>query len=146
MPQGPGFLFTFVYYTVMATVVATFSSAPLLFGGRLGLEAIETALPIGLVLGLLGAYFNRTASLELTVRSGNDVQTQLEQLLTSWEFVTVDPTTVLGDRTGIQVYERASWRKWFSGRVFVRIERQTATVVSRAGLIRKLERQLGAVL
>lgn len=157
MPRGPGFWFTFVYYTVMATTVAALSSAPLLFGGRLGLEAIETALPIGLVLGLLGGYFNRTASLELTSRNATELRGQLDRLLTDWEFGAIDPADFNNDfnndqlnesskpidpSAAVQVYERTSWRKWFSGRVFVRVDRQTATIVSRASLIRKLQRQL----
>jgi len=143
MPRGPGFWFTFVYYTVMATIVAALSSAPLLFGGRLGLEAIETALPIGLVLGLLGGYFNRTASLELTTRNATALQSQIDRLLSEWEFGAIDPAELDQEAwKAVQVYERNSWRKWFSGRVFVRIDRQTATIVSRASLIRKLQRQL----
>lgn len=153
MPRGPGFLFTFVYYTVTATIVAALVGAPLLFGGRLGLEAIETALPIGLVLGLLGGYFNRTASLELTARNATELRDQLDRLLAEWEFEAIDPAEFADDLqatpskgannlAAVQVYERNSWRKWFAGRVFVRGDRQTIAIVSRASLIRKLQRQL----
>ncbi len=151
MPRGPGFLFTFVYYTVTATIVAALVGAPLLFGGRLGLEAIETALPIGLVLGLLGGYFNRTASLELTARNATELRDQLDRLLAEWEFEAIDPADSSNPPkadpsnnplAAVQVYERNSWRKWFSGRVFVRADRQTIAIVSRASLIRKLQRQL----
>lgn len=140
MVRGPGFWFTFIYYTVTATTVATVAGAPLLFGGTVGLESLQTALPAGLVIGALGAYFNHSTAIDFATKNTREFRQQLSQTLADLGFSPVteaDPAFA-----EFEVYERGAIGKWFAGRVFVKIDRQQATIVGRAGLMRKLRDRL----
>ena len=140
MVRGPGFWFTFIYYTVTATTVAAIASAPLLFGGNIGLEALQTALPAGLMIGALGAYFNHSIAIDFAMKNVQEFRQQLTTTLTDLGFNRVaEPEP---DFSEFEVYERGAIGKWFAGRVFVKVDRQQATIVGRAGLMRKLRDRL----
>ncbi|TAD79221.1 MAG: hypothetical protein EA001_04750 [Oscillatoriales cyanobacterium] len=140
MVRGPGFWFTFIYYTVTATTVAAIASAPLLFEGNLGLEALQTALPAGLAIGALGAYFNHSIAIDFAMKNTREFQQQLTQTLADLGFSPMtDPDPALAE---FAVYERGAIGKWFSGRVLVKLDRQQATIMGRAGLMRKLRDRL----
>lgn len=146
MVRGPGFWFTFIYYTiyytVTATTVATIAGAPLLFGGTVGLESLQTALPAGLLIGALGAYFNHSIAIDFAMKNTREFQQKLTQTLADLGFSRIaDPEPALAE---FEVYERGAIGKWFSGRVLVKRDRQQATIVGRAGLMRKLRDRLSS--
>lgn len=136
MQFGPGLAATFLYYFTSTAVVLT-----LVASESSGLS-VNTGIPQqigalgGLIAGVLGTYFNRTLSFSVPVESRKKFLNQLESTLTGMGYQKVS------DEEGVQTYQRSDWSKWFSGRIFVQMEDQQATIASRAITVRSLKQVL----
>lgn len=136
MQLGPGFWATFYYYfTGMTLIVALLASQ------FLGLSLTQPlpyryGITLGLVAGLIGAYFNRSVTLSLEFKNKKDFTKTLNTTLADMGFETKS------EINNFVVYQRPMVRNLFSGKVFVQIENGIATIISRASTIRRLRQRL----
>jgi hypothetical protein len=136
MQFGPGFLPTFLYYFTGTAIIFT-----LLASKGLGLS-LSTGVPEqlgilgGLVAGTLGAYLNQTTTFSVQFR---DRQKFFRELETTLNQLGYEQTA---EEDGLRVYERSSARKLFSGKVYVQLEGNSATLGSRASIVRRLRKGL----
>lgn len=138
LPQGPGFVPTFLYYFVGTALVTT-----LMASQTLGLS-LETGggnrfgLVFGLVGGLVGAILNRGSTLTLTCPSQKTFRQQLTNILAEMGYVEQPEART----DGIVVYQRPALQGVFSGRIYVLIAGKQAQLSSRASHLRRLRQQL----
>lgn len=136
MEFGPGIAATFLYYFTSTAVVLAF-----VVSQALGIS-VSTGVPQqfgaigGLVAGILGAYFNRTISFTIPITGKKQFSNLLESTLAELGYQRIS------EEEGIQTYERSALSKWFSGRIFVQIEDNQATIASRAITVRTLKKVL----
>lgn len=134
MQFGPGFLPTFLYYFATTAIVFTLVVAK---GTGAGMD---TGLPQqvgaigGVVAGLIGAYFNQTKTISVKFQNQKTFLKQLEQALNQMGYQQV------AEEDGIRIYERLNLAKWLSGKIYVQLEQNTATIASRATHIRGLQK------
>jgi hypothetical protein len=136
MQLGPGFWATFYYYfTGMTLVVAVLASQVL------GLSLTQPlpyryGITLGLVAGLVGAYFNRSVTFSLEFKNKKAFTKTLNKTLSDMGF---EPKSEIDD---FVVYQRPALRNIFSGKVFVQIDDGIATIISRASIIRRLRQKI----
>jgi hypothetical protein len=136
MQAGPSFLTTFIYYFATTALILT-----LVISQSTGL-AIASGIPQqvgaigGVLVGLVGIYFNRSVMVTAHFSDRKKFLTELEAILTTMDY------KLLTEEEDIRVYERSGFRKWLSGRVFVQLEKQQATIATRAVHMRCLEPEL----
>ncbi|MGK7873854.1 MAG: hypothetical protein AB4426_11240 [Xenococcaceae cyanobacterium] len=132
MPQGPGFLVTFLYYFSSTTLIVMFVTSK-----GMGMS-LETGLPyqfgilFGLVAGLLGANFNRSATISASFQNKKAFTKNLNEVLSEMGF---EEKSQLEEFT---VYEKSPLRTLFSGKVFVKIDQNSATIIGRSSNIKRL--------
>lgn len=137
MQFGPGFAATFLYYfTSTAVIVALVASRSLHVGFDTGIPQ-EFGAVSGTVVGLVSAFFNRTASFSVPAKNPKAVLTQLSEVLSQMGY---QQTQELEDN--IAVYERSALSKFFSGRVFVQREADQITIATRALQLRAIRKRL----
>lgn len=140
MEFGPGFLVTFLYYFASTAVIFT-----LVMARGVGVGT-ETGIPQlvglvgGLVAGLVGGSFNRTATLSVEFKNQKQFVSELEQVLNQLGYA---KTSEMED---VWVYERSSFSRLFSGKVYVQIEQRTATIASRASNISQVRKAMPAAV
>ena len=136
MPQGPGFLVTFLYYFSSTTLIVIFVTSK-----GIGMS-LETGLPyqfgilFGLVAGLLGAYFNRSATISVSFRNKKTFIKTLDQALSEMGF---EKKSQLEE---FAVYEKSAIRTLFSGKVLVQIDQNSATIIGRSSNIKRLSQRI----
>lgn len=137
MRFGPGGLSTFLYYFASTAVVFTLLSAQSIGVG------LETGIPEqvgvvgGLVAGLMGTFYNRTVTLSLPVKNQTAFLAKLNEVLNRLGYQQQEAR-----EDGVLVYQRSSFRKFLSGKVYVQIENKTATIASRSVHIKAIQRSL----
>ena len=92
------------------------------------------ALSAGLIGGILGATFNRNVTITTTVKRKAVWLKSLNQNLAVMGF---EPQNELEDFT---IYQKKAIATLFSGRVFLKFEGKTATIIGRASVIAKLKK------
>lgn len=133
--MGPGYMPTFLYYFVVTTFIVVFVV-------QQGGEALQIANPFqigmffGLAAGFLGARFNSSQTISLPVKNRGAFQKQLLKTLNDWGY------QESSELNGFTVYERSGLSKFFSGKIFVQLDKNTATIAGRASKIRPLQKQL----
>ncbi|NEO88196.1 MAG: hypothetical protein F6J87_28655 [Spirulina sp. SIO3F2] len=132
MPKGPGLLLTFFYYFSTATLLADVVLAQQLHLGMNNQATLQLSLLVGTMTGLLGLYMNRSSTLNFKIGNKRRFQTQLSTALTELGFE--DQV----DEDDFTIYSQSGWQRWFSGKILVKIERQSVTIVGRASNIRQL--------
>lgn len=138
VPQGPGWVPTFLYYFSGTALVTTFLAVQTLGVG------LETGIPnqlgllVGILGGLIGAYFNRNQIIEVPIAKRKTFLRQLEQALAEKGYELDEAA----DLEGVAVYRRPAFRQLFSGRIYVQIEDQQAFIASRATHLRWLKKKL----
>ena len=136
MPQGPGFLVTFLYYFSLTTLIGVLVSSQ-----GLGMK-LDTAIPyqigtlLGLVSGLVGAIFNRSATFSIPVADQKVFTQILDRALSELGF---EKKTQLEEFT---VYEKSAFKTLFSGKVLVKIDQDSATISSRSSNISSLKKMI----
>ncbi len=104
--------------------------------------SLETGLPyqfgilFGLVAGLLGAYFNRSATISVSFRNKKTFIKTLDQALSEMGF---EKKSQLEE---FAVYEKSAIRTLFSGKVLVQIDQNSATIIGRSSNIRRLSQRI----
>ncbi len=136
---GPGASVTFLYYFVSTSLITSFLTLKVLpITAKSGLPQ-QLGLILGVVVGAIATYFNRTATVTLSGQGNKAFMNQLEQVLNQLGYQPADGD----DGDEVQVYERSALAKLLSGKVFVQIEGDQVTIASRAGQLRQLRRTLG---
>lgn len=134
MQFGPGFLPTFLYYfTSTAILITLIASKGMGFGMDTGLPQ-QLGLAGGVIAGGLGAYFNRTTTLSVQFRNRKTFFNELERTLKQLGYQRTS------EDEGLYIYERSNLSKWLSGKIFVQMEGNSATIASRATNIRQLQK------
>ena len=143
MPKGPGFLHTFLYYFSGTTLVTT-----LLAIKGVGVEfnsgvPNQLGIVVGLLGGSLGAYFNRSVTLEIPFKSQKTFFKTLNAALAEMGYGSLSDTELSDTKAeDIVVYQRPPLRQLLSGRVFVQIAGNTAIISSRSIHINSLKKRL----
>jgi hypothetical protein len=131
---GPGFLPTFLYYFVGTTViVAIVVTQGLGLNPETGIP-YQLGLPAGLLAGLVGAYFNRSIVIHIPFEHRHRFSKTLTDTLTQLGYAET------GKFDEFSVYERAGLSKFFSGKIFIQVEKTSATIAGRSRMIRTLQR------
>jgi len=132
MMQGPSFLVTFLYYFSTTTLIVL-----LLTSQGMGMS-LETKIPYqlgtlcGSIAGLMGAYFNRSVARAITFSDRKAFTKELESSLTQMGF---EQKTQLEDVT---VYTQSALGKVLAGKIFVKFENNSATIIGRSSKIKQL--------
>ena len=135
---GPGFGFTFLYYFAGIGLITTLLMAQSL---HVSLESgfpAQLGIGVGLVGGLIAAYFNQTLSLEVPFKGKKQFLRSLSQVLSEMGY------TQVAETEGVLIYQRSPLRQLFSGKVYVQLNKQNALIFSRAAHIRSLRRRLSS--
>jgi hypothetical protein len=132
MVQGPSFLITFLYYFSTTTLIVL-----LLASGGMRMS-LETQIPYqlgtlsGAIAGLIGAYFNRSVTRSITFSDRHAFSNRLEASLAQMGF---EKKTALEDFT---VYTKSAFGKALAGKIFVKIEKDSATISGRSHNVKRL--------
>ena len=136
MQLGLGFWATFYYYFTGMTLIVAFLASQVLGLSLTQPFPYRYGITIGLIAGLVGAYFNRSMTLSLEFKNKKAFTNTLNTSLSEMGF---EPKSELDD---FVVYQRPALRNLFSGKVFVKIENGMATIISRASIIRRLRQKI----
>lgn len=136
MMRGPSFGPTFLYYFVGATFIALLVLSR---GDSPQLELTNSqpvAIAFGLLSGLVGAFFNSHSTLELSLNQNGVSKKRLYALLAERGYEQAEQQ----DR--VSVYARSGGMNILSGRIFVEMENETATVSGRSRDVRAIQKAL----
>jgi len=136
MQSGPGFAATFLYYFATTGVIFTLVAMQ-----GLGLSTTsglpqQLGIAGGVVAGLIGAYFNRTLTITVPFQNRKKFLATLETALNAMGYQQVT------EEDDSRVYQRSNLSKWLSGKIYVQLEKNQATIASRAVHIRQLQKGL----
>lgn len=153
---------TFIYYCAGTTFIAAFLASKLLHLSLLTPQPYRLGLLFGLVGGILGAYFNHTASFSLTTSNPQALAKQLTTLLTDIGYslapVTLPETATPANSNAekmplesenshpatpsVEIYRPSFWRSLFTGPIIIQRDPKQLTLISRAKTIKWLRSQL----
>lgn len=135
MQFGPGVLPTFLYYfTATAVIVGFVTIRGMHFGLETGVPQIVGTIA-GLIAGGLGTYFNRTIQVSVPVQSKKKFLNQLESTLNQMGYEKT------AEEEEILTFERSAGTLSPS-RIYVQIEGETATIASRARIVRQVQQAI----
>lgn len=136
MQSGPGFAATFLYYFATTGVIFTLVAIQGLgFSPASGLPQ-QLGIAGGVVAGVVGAYFNRTLTITAPFQNRKNFLATLETALNAMGYQQIS------EEDNTRVYERSNLSKWLSGKIYVQVEKNQATIASRAIHIRQLQKGL----
>jgi hypothetical protein len=137
MLQGPNFWVSFLYYFAGTTLIVL-----LVASQGMGMN-LDMALPYqmgtfcGLIAGIIGAYFNRSVTISVTFPNSKTLIRELDKALAQIGF---EQKTQLDDYT---IYSQSvALRTVFSGKIFVKIENNSAQISGRSRHIKRLKEAL----
>ena len=136
MISGPGFWITFAYYFASTTIIGVLMATQVLgteFGSAL---PYQLGLILGLAGGALGGYFNRSQSVSGTVKNQKQFLREMETALTTLGY------EAQGEIEDYRVYGRSQVRGLFSGKIYVRLEGNAATLMGRSTNLKRLQKAL----
>lgn len=135
MQSGPGFVATFLFYFVGTTFIATF-----VLSQGAGLEEIsnpyQVVILFGLTVGLASAYFNSHQTLTLPIKNRGAFLKKLKETLKQLGY------EESGQLEEVTIYTRPIPSSFFSGKLYVQIEKDAATISGRANKIRLLQKRI----
>ena len=136
-PPIPGATITFLYYFSMTTLIVLLVMSQ---GMGVSLNSqipYQLGISLGLITGVMGAYFNRSVTLTLKIKNPQTFMKQLESTLATLGF---ENASQVDDYT---IYSRAGFSSLFSGKILVKIEPKSAILIGRSRNIKSLQRILG---
>ncbi|MDX2241956.1 MAG: hypothetical protein NW224_14825 [Leptolyngbyaceae cyanobacterium bins.302] len=141
MQSGPGFLPTFLYYFAGTTFIAVFVLAKGLDHPDLALlgNPFQIAIPLGLVAGSLGGYFNGYEQMELPLKNRGADLKKLNQTLTDMGY------TETQEVEQVKVYDRAFPSNLFAGKILIQIDDKIINISGRASRIRALRKLFNTI-
>ncbi len=132
--EPPGIVITFLYYFACTNVIIfliAFTQA-----GRLGIDEsllYQLGLVVGLLTGILGTKFNRSVTIAASFKKSKDFEQTIGKVLNNLGFVT---NSQLEEFT---VYQIPSLKSLFIGKLFLQVEKRSATIICRASLAKQLK-------
>jgi uncharacterized membrane protein required for colicin V production len=139
---GPGFLSTFLYYFATTALLTAFiTNKGLNFDLATGLPQ-QLGVIVGLLTGLIGAYFNRTTSFSVTFKNRPVFLQNLNEILSEMGYEEGDRLDGLDD---IRIYRRMALGKLLSGRVFVELKPGEATIASRSIQLKGIRERIKSI-
>lgn len=133
MMNPPGLGLTFFYYFTVTNFIVLGLLSRRFEVGLLDHAIYPIAVGTGLIAGILGTTFNRNVTMTTTVKRKAVWLKSLNQNLAEMGF---EPQKELEDFT---IYQKKAIATLFSGRVFLKFEGKTATIIGRASVIAKLK-------
>ncbi len=133
---GPGFVPTFLFYFVGTTLIVAFviaQGAP-----ELEVNPFQAAILFGLLAGGIGSYFNSHQTTSFPIKNRGAFLKALGDSLSQMGYGEKEK---LEDLT---IYERPVPSNFFSGKLFVQLEKETATISGRSSIIRSLKKRMQA--
>jgi hypothetical protein len=133
MPRGPNFIVTFLYYFSTTTLIVL-----LIASQGMGMS-LQQQLPYqlgtlcGLVAGIFGSYFNRSQTIFVSFQNQKAFTKKLDEALAKLGF---EPKDRLEDMV---VYSKNSVQTLFSGKILVKIDQNSATIVGRSSNLKRLQ-------
>ncbi len=135
---GPGFVPTFLFYFVGTACITAFVLTQGLDPNQTEINPFQVDLVLGVLAGLVGAYFNSHRTLTLPVKNRGAFLKRLKEAVSQLGF---EQTGELDEFT---VYERPAPSNFFSGKLFVSLDKSEATISGRSSIIRAVEKRLTA--
>ena len=132
--EPPGIGITFLYYFACTNVIIFFIAFTQ--SARLGIDEsllYQLGLVVGLLTGILGAKFNRSVTITASYRKSKDFEKTIDKFLNNLGFIT---NSQLENFT---VYQIPSFKSLFVGKLFLQIEKRSATIICRASLAKQLK-------
>lgn len=142
MQSGPGFAATFLYY--FATTGIIFTLVAMQGMGLSTVSGVPQQLGIagGVVAGLVGAYFNRSQTIAVPLQNQKQFLATLEPALNAMGYQQVSAADNVHIADNVRIYARSNLSKWLSGKIYVELDQDKATIASRAIHIRQLQKGL----
>ncbi|MGG6294840.1 hypothetical protein ACQ4M4_10470 [Leptolyngbya sp. AN02str] len=134
MQYGPGFAATFLYYfSSTAIVFALVMAKSLNLSIASGLPQ-EVGIAGGLVGGLVGAYFNRSSSYTVPFQKEKEFLKTLDDTLSQMGY------EQRAQEDSTRMYVRKGLSKLVSGKLYVTLDKESATIAGRAIQIKAIKR------
>ncbi len=141
MQFGPGFAATFLYYFASTALVFTLVTALSLDTAIAGVPQ-QVGLLGGLAGGLLGAYFNRSVAVEFPLKGKKSFWKRLDPILSELGYTLCQNGLEGEEIEEIRVYEREGLKKFLSGKIYVQLEKDHATLAGRAVQVKAIRKRL----
>ena len=138
---GPSIIVVFMYYALGCMAISAIVGAQALHESPFSGQSLQAAVPIGFALGAVATYFNRTVEYAVSASNPKALRNRLDACLKERGYELDTDFTADGD---FQSYRRSSWQKWTTGRIFVKWQGKSVTLVGRSSLIRPLQQELAA--
>jgi len=133
--EPPGLVITFLYYFACTNVIIfliAFTQS-----SRLGVDEsvlYELGLVIGLLTGILGAQFNRSVTITASYRKSKNFEKTIKKVINDLGF------TSDSQLEGFTRYQTPNFKSLFVGKLFLQIEKRSATIICRASLAKQLKK------
>ncbi len=138
---GVGFWPTFIYYFSCTALIVAIATSQGLNLSLTTPQPYRYGVLLGLLAGLIGAYFNRTTSLTVAFQDQQEFTVQLQQTLAEMGF---EPQSEVVADLGADylIYQRSALGRLLSGKIFVQMAPHSVTISSRAIHIQQLQQKL----
>jgi uncharacterized protein YneF (UPF0154 family) len=136
MLTGPEFLTTFLYYFICTTLIVLLTISQ---GMGISLDRFSYVIGMlmGLVAGLIGAYFNRSVTFSTPLKGNpKTFKRTFEKTLSDMGF------ELNGQMEDFTIYCKSPLKTLFAGRVLVKIEKDVVTIMSRSSTVKRLQEKL----
>lgn len=133
--EPPGIVITFLYYFACTNIIIFFIAFTQ--SNRLGVDEsilYQLGLVVGLLTGILGAKFNRSVALTVSYKKSKNFEKTITKVLDDLGFIT---DSQLEEFT---VYQIPGFKSLFVGKLFLQIEKLSATIICRASLAKQLKK------
>ncbi|MGD1849700.1 MAG: hypothetical protein ACFCBU_03540 [Cyanophyceae cyanobacterium] len=138
---GPSIIVVFLYYSAGSMAIAAIVGAQVLHESPFSGASFQSAVPLGFLLGAVATYFNRTAEFAIAASNPKALRKTLDAWLIDRGYELDSNFKAEGD---FQSYRRSSWQRWTTGRIFVKWQGKSVTLVGRSSLVRPLQQELYA--
>ena len=132
--EPPGIGITFLYYFACTNLIVFFIGFTQ--GARLGIEQsllYQLGLGVSVVTGILGATFNRSVTVTAVYKKSRVFEKNIQEVLTDLGF------TATSELEGFTIYKIPSVKSLFVGKVFVEIDKRSATIICRSSLAKEIK-------
>jgi|GEM_PF-3843834 len=130
----------FIYYFAWATAITAFTTSQVFHWSLLSPFPYRWGLAVGVVVGVIAAYWNHTTMLALPLANPQQVPPQLQAWLTAHGYA-------LAERHGqVQIYRPAFWQTWFYGTIVLEPLSDRLRLYSRSRTIKQLRQALAQEL
>lgn len=103
----------------------------------------QFGLALGLFGGVVGGYFNRTATFVVSSTNPAKLVKSLEEILVDMGYGVSEEDDLLDEN--VSLYQRSGLRAFFSGNVFIQVETHQITVAARSISLKRIQSALDEV-